>query len=1711
MPTLTIQKFNRLIKSVNSEIEGTKSQLSKLLDSNGKLTEREATSFNDQIAALEVKLTQGAKPYEESDPLPNGLDEDQLFENVNNAKASLFELKLLVPEGTKIPAVDVPVVPPTSSSTVPIRPLRLEQFTGEFSDWHHFDARFKAVIDEHATFKPSQKLQYLIDSLSSGPKNLIAHLPLNDASYPIARKILNDRYNNPRRQISHRCQQLITLTEVKDLKPQSLRSFMDDFNVHFNALKLTLPEDVSVTDAFFTSFILNKLSAALKLKFEESLSDSVEFPKLDDLTTFLTRLAVTHENTSTSPSCSLQSSALCRAKDREPRPTSLIATNNSTCPCCKEKYHNLILCKRFLSLSPQQRFSIVKSNNQCINCFRNHPTSTCTVLMRCKQCNLRHHTLLHFDNEPQSAEVPPIQFKGSNESLSSESHTALLSACSSKTTVLLATALIRVQTSDNNYRIIRAVLDSASHVSFITTRVLQNLSCSRSKDSILDVSGIGNTVSRTKGSCLLDLTTVAGDVLLPQCNFHILPCISPHLPRVSVCQSMFKLTKKCTLADPSCLNPSPVDALLGADITAALITGQPMSLGAGLPFVFETKLGHVLMGKAPAAEDSGAVSLLTCLTASTNESLSEQLQQFWRIEEPPEWKAPPCEDDLQTEEHFKTSFSRSPAGRYIVRLPFRKDKEISFGDTYTVALRRFQSLERKFNHQPEFRKKYIDFMQEYVQLGHMQPVEDMSQIKYFIPHHGIFKAHGDTSKLRVVFDASCRATDAVSLNDVLMCGERLQSLIPNVITLFRQYPYVFTCDIKQMYRMIEVHPDDQCYQGILWREDPSKPVQAFKLCTVTYGVSAAPFLALRCIKQLVEDHGILYPNASKVLSSNIYVDDIITGAYSLAQAQHLKDELVQLLQMGCFDLRKWSSNTPQLLETIEPAHREPLKTTKDESQQIISVLGILWNPITDTFILRTPEAKTLKVITKRNVLSHIATFYDPCGWITPITLRCKIFMQRLWLQPMSWDEALPKPLLEEFSSLVQSSAIDINYIPRPFPNWNKSLQLHGFCDASEKGYAAVLYLRCEDRTGTQTALVWSRSKVAPLRTICLPRLELLGAHLLANLTANLKQALSELPITSIHLWTDSTIVLAWIATPPYKLKTFVANRVAQILEVSTPAWWRHVPTHLNPADPASRGLDPNAVADHPLWWTGPQFLLEPEALWPCSNNPVEHSDAQLELRPTHVSLITNQETSSLFSNVSSWSKLLVLAANIIKFVNLISKRTRITVTPEHLICRYIQLVCFASELQTLADNKPCVKQLQRLSPFLDKNGLIRVGGRLKNSTLDYSQRHPILIPKKHPLVSILVRYFHVSHLHAGVKLTQAAISHKFWIVSARQTIRTEIFKCIPCFKASAKPEPQLMGNLPPPRVTPSPPFFHTGMDFAGPFHVKPYSLRRAPTVKVYLTVFICFATKAIHLELAKDLSSQAFIEVLQRFMSRRGLPGHLYSDCGTNFVGAERILTKLLKDFFQDETNQNIITNFTSQKGIKFHFNPPASPEQGGLWERAVRSTKQHLTRVLGTHVPTYEQLLTLIIRIEAVLNSRPLTALSSDPNDLEALTPGHFLIGRPLVQVPEQALHDIPDNRLKAFNWHQAMLQRFWRRWRSEYLTMLLPKSKWITSKPNIAVNDLVLINEPNAPPLEWPLGRVIKLFPGNDGVVRVVEIKTARNTLVRPVNKLCRLPCET
>ncbi|XP_067205357.1 uncharacterized protein [Linepithema humile] len=927
-----------------------------------------------------------------------------------------------------------------------------------------------------------------------------------------------------------------------------------------------------------------------------------------------------------------------------------------------------------------------------------------------------------------------------------------------------------------------------------------------------------------------------------------------------------------------------------------------------------------------------------------------------------------------------------------------------------------------------------------------------------------------------------------------------------------------------MYRQVLINEAQIPLQRILWRDQQTEDIKTYELLTLTYGT--ASFLATKVIHQLADLEENRYPVGAKIARRDFYVDDLITGTNSIGETLTIRDQITSLLKSGGFTLRKWTSNNEELLSGVTESSigNAMLELDKDGTSK---TLGVKWNPSKDVLQYTIGmQASELNLCTKRSILSNVAQIFDPLGLLGLVIVTAKIMIQRLWKLQVGWDESLPSDIYTEWMDyVVKIQKLNEFEVQRRVFHYGNDVQfeLHGFCDASERAYGACIYVRSIDSLGTiQTHLLCAKSRVAPVRTISIPRLELCGAQLLTQLMDKVKHAV-ELDLNKCCYWTDSSIVLHWIKTTNKRLPVFVAHRVGEIQELSEVGSWDHVGTKENPADLISRGASPKELIDSQLWWSGPSWLQKNIVIQHQANVMDTEENQLLENNKLTLTSIPTQMVINPFDKFSNFNKLVRVAATCIRFALICKRKHNFKVSDPlsvdeleyamRCLIKREQQMSFYQELNALRNGIEISHKsnLKAMNPFIDENGILRVGGRLKNSELQPEAKHPILLPHHSRLTKLIIQQEHKRILHAGVEATLAAVRLLYWPIRARSIIKRLLRQCVTCFKMRSRLSEQIMGDLPSQRVKITRPFNATGIDFCGPIYIREGKRKNSKHIKAYVAVFVCMTTKAAHLEVVSDLTTDAFLNSFKRFIGRRGKPSDVFSDNGTNFVGANHELEDLRKLFIQEEHQRKIIDT-TSSEGIKWHFIPPRAPHFGGLWEAIVKSFKNHFYKVASEAALTFEEASTLVIQIEAILNSRPLSALSSDRNDLNYLSPGHFLVGSSLISYPEPNITQIKINRLSRWQRLEQIRQHFWKRWSLEYLSQLQRRTKWHANRgEQLEVGQLVLCREEGLPPLNWTLDRVQEICPGDDHIVRTAIIKTAKGSFKRPAVKLSILPVES
>lgn len=1594
--------------------------------------------------------------------------------------------------------------------------IKLPVFNGDYEQWLEFKQKFVSTIDSNQYLNDGQKYNFLTAALDGYAKRSIAGCE-ESQDYARAWQMLCDKFDRKRFLVDIHIKSIFNLNPINKATFLQFRSMLDEISKHLVCLEGMKLSKESLWDMAIINIIYSKLDSITQNKWKEFYT-STNLPTLSQFLEFLKeRQDILQSQEEPSSAIHKNSNSFTCKKGIQSRSQINLSLNQIMCNYCK-KGHTIYNCQEFLKLPIDERWKKVKSLKLCSNCLRiGHSKETCSI-GSCRKCRNRHNTLLHndkqFSNESKGENISvSSHFTQSDSSQSDNAHTSqafLVTNNIPNVSVLLSTVTFKVKDKNGKLQLCRALLDSGAQSNLVSQEFVDKLGLPLTPTS-LSLIGINQCVSNLTNKINMTIFSNVSSYQFKLCCY-VTPVIASTIPSDKINISSISIPPNICLSDPEFYICKDIDMIIGSALFWDLLLEGNIKLGKNAPTLQNTKLGWIVAGSTVITQDISLCNFSQII------DLDSQLKTFWELNEI-DLSTDRTNDDVQCEELFDKHTIRDKNGQFIVKLPLKYSPNL-LGDSKKIAVDRFLALEKKFRTNVSFYQLYKNFIHEYIVLGHMTKVKiNNIEPNYYLPHHGIYKESSLTTKLRVVFDGSSSSNSGWSLNDLQYTGPKVQNNIFDLLLRFRFYKYVVSADVSKMYRQILMHEDHKPLQQIIWRDSPSDELSVYQLNTVTYGTTSAPYLAIRCINQLALDNKEKYPLACQTILSDFYVDDLLTGSNNLEELQARCKDISTILKSANFLLRKWVTNDIQVLKNIPSCHipNEILSFGEEES---CKTLGVQYLSKKDILTYKIASIQLNNDITKRQILSIIAQIYDPLGLLAPVIIISKIIIQKLWSLKLSWDENVPFDLFAQWTQFYsQLSKLNQLEVPRHLLANNHSLlDIHCFCDASQQAYATCVYFRSVDAYGNyQSRLMCSKSKVSPVKCLTIPRLELCAALLGAQLV---EQIMKTMPLSvPFYYWTDSQIVLCWLKKDPNQLQQFVSNRVMRIQQLTNIGYWHYVNTKENPADVASRGILPENLLKCSLWWNGPAFLTGSIEDLLGTNHILDI--AVPELKKTHTNLSnTIREPFNLFSKFSNLKTLKHVTSYCFRFANnahkSINDRIYGPLTIQEVNHAYIQLLklsqleSFSTEISLLKSKKslPFKNKLTSLSPFIDKDDLLRVGGRLRLTSLDFNSKHPILLSANHILTRLIFQYKHKILLHPGPQLLLSSIRQFYWPLRGRNLARKTTKDCLTCFKFNPRFATYPMASLPENRIKPSLPFQCTGLDFAGPFPLKDKLGRGSKLLKGYVCVFVCFCTKAVHFELVSNLTTECFLSCLKRFTSRRGVPTDIFSDNGTTFVGAKNEMN----DFGLFLTNNNhSVNNFAITHNIQWHFIPPYSPNFGGLWEAAVKSFKYHLKRALLDKKLIYEELNSLLIQIEGILNSRPLFAHSNDPNDLTPLTPSHFLIGRSIISIPEPDLTNTPTGRMSRLETIQQMYQQFWNRFKNEYLSQLHQQYKWKEQPTLLKVGTLVLVRKEQQPPCKWPLGRISNIYKGKDGVSRVAQVKTVNKTLVRSVRHLCPLPMET
>ena len=1263
------------------------------------------------------------------------------------------------------------------------------------------------------------------------------------------------------------------------------------------------------------------------------------------------------------------------------------------------------------------------------------------------------------------------------------------SANTSRSTVL-QTARVRVK-SPGGWIVATLLYDSGCDRSYIGSSLVRTCMPREIGKEWLSYSSFGGQHSSKPRLCSvynMELQDVTGSSLV--ISFAEVPVICPPLTRKSVSMEVLNCFQHLQLADDYGNNTTlHIELVIGNDVywhflgTSGIVQHEGL---AALPSPF----GYVLSGSWNSSSGCQQGLQLLC----TQVPCEADLSKFWNLESigimPKESVQGTLDRDPVLMDFNQNLQYSDPLQRYQVALPFKPDaSREDLVNNVGIATKRLSSLHRKLDSDPKLHDEYYGVLLDYYHQGMVEfvPEDEIHQPYgvFYMPHRPVIR-EGSSTKIRPVFDCSAKSYNGKSLNDLLCTGPSLNPDLVAVMLRFRRWPIPLSGDVTKAFLQIYVRPLDKDAHRFLIKIN--NVIYHMRFTRVPFGNTSSPFL----LNAVVKFHLSRFPQSDlmKELGEDIYVDNYLGGADSEEEAIRKYEEASAILASAGLQLSKWSTSSKSVSNHFG-------KSDIDDHSEM--VLGINWVALSDVFYFEGLNLSYSFCSTKRSVLSVLSRLYDPMGIISPFILIAKILFQNIWRQGFDWDQQLTEELAGKFQNWLEDSKclVDLKFSRAFFPNipWSfivNHVEIHAFGDASESGYGAVVYLRILFEGKYHVSLCAARSRVAPLKKVSLPRLELLSALVCARLTDFVHTSL-KLGNVKKFCYSDSEISLFWIKGDPLRFKTFIANRVSEIQGLVPPSNWQHCPGRYNPADIASRGLMASELKSCDTWFKGPAWL----SIYAQIPYSEEVPPIPLELQLNCFTVFNFPKVFN-FERFSNMNKVIDHVSFVLRFINNCrSKNSRLvgpltSVEREQgrlTIWRNVQRENYGLEIANLEVGKPIPREssLSKLNPFLCEQGLLRKGSRLNNADLQYDTKYPIIVPSGH-VAKLLIRFQHHFMNHSGVPSVITALQNKFWIIKAKVNAKTIIKDCVPCQRQDSRACNEVAAPLPSDRVRKGPPFSVVGVDYAGPLYCS-----ELPSKKLYILLFVCGITRAIHIELTESLKTHEFLLCFRRFTARRGVPQKVYSDNARTFTSAANKLSE--------------------HYGIHvpaWQFIAPRAPFWGGWWERLVRSVKSALRKSLGTHTLTKIELETVLCEVEQSVNSRPLTPVSEYPGEPGPLTPAHFLMEQPLgIQLQEDLVRPLSAVELaEKHSARQLCLLKFWKIWKEQYITNLPPVVRSHKKGGSVVVGDIVLIrDEPLVSRLQWPLAKVVQVYPGGDGKVRRVDVRTAKGVVCRPIQRLHKL----
>ena len=1572
-----------------------------------------------------------ADANEESDKLAEK-EAEKAFEYADKASTCILEAQTWLQKKDRSDTG-----PSKAKPDVKLEKLTLPSFNGDILSFQAFWESFNSRVDSNPNLNAIDKFDYLRNCCQGKATDVLESFPRTAAGYDLALTTLKRRFGRLAPVINLRLTKLVELKPLDDhCNTSELRNMLDKMLVHVRSL-LSLGLHKKGGSEWIGPLLIARLPPRLRVRWEEACFGTPDHlggglcPDLEEFLEFFCKMVEIEEATqltSTKPKrhdsfSHERKPNLAKPLPRKPLLSSSFNTHvqAASCPVCGESDHTQVCrCPKFSNSSLETRRSFCRQFSLCFNCLgTGHGVSKCMSSSRCRDCRGKHHSLLH-GYKPSSRSLPAETPRDTHTETAT---CASLQSLPKETRVLLQSCSALAYPPHGKPFAIRVLFDSCSTTSFIreTTAQLLNLPTLSSVPLKINTFGCG-VVQNTFRVCQADIGPLDGG---PTASVDLIATDKLVHPIQGHCVDIqsyphLKNLKISETYDSD--EPLPVDVIIGADHYHLFVTGNRKVGKMNQPVAVDTILGWTLHGPFLSPRSNNSKPVIDFVNfCESSPGCSDNIERLWSLDgigipsnpEKP-WVQPRWDDE-----------------RIISALPW-KSEEPPVSNREAVKIRQEKIDSRLSSEQNQKRDQYFQELQE------LQIIESCSEdttVKtWYLPHHCIWK-----KKLRVVFDGSFGSP---SINDMLLTGPNLLLVIPISLISFRLYELPIVADIEKAFLQVGVEEADRNFLRFIVNGTE------FRFCRVPFGLTCSPAILNSSLQLLYDSFENKYPDTVLRLRTSTYVDDVLGSFPDEKTLCKFKEESTGLFKLAGMNLRGWTSS--------------PTK-----------VLGVQYNSDTDQMVLPLTEHQVFssRKCSRRELLSYSASLFDPLGLALPWTIQLRMLLQSTWKSGLSWDEDFPPEIKKVWLRLLAQAESEKELrFSRCLKFADAStFELHSFCDASQFGFATCTYLVSPN----SSVLIYSRGRVTPLKPpLTTPRAELMAALLSAR-AIKLLQEIPQFRALPIFFWSDSTCVLQWIRAKTLCPRVFVQKRVQEISSVE--GQWNYVPSADNPADLASRGVDAEALNRSSFWTNGPPWLSSPD-LWPRPPDSLSNL-VTVDTFATVASPLDDFEDfyAPLLSRCSSLLRFQRILAWIIRFTQ--SSRLRPCVQDKfvhshelqaafHTAILHEQEMYHPSELTDVRSGK----SVSRSSPLVplkpswdDTRGLLVTSPRTM-------EEPKIFLPRESRLTLLVIKQIHEQLAHAGPDRTLAKFQSLYWTPRARTLIKRVLKDCTVCKRFSPPRYAQNEGNLPDFRVNFSHPFQTTGVDHAGPLYLQSGE-------KVYVLLFTCACTRALHLELVSSLNTEETALAFRRFQARRGCPSQVFSDNAACF----KRLSPLVP---------------TSWK-----FIPERSPTWGGWWERMVQTVKRSLRKVVGRSTLHRTELLTVLLEIEGAVNERPLTYVSDAPGSFSPLRPADFLslkqpLGAPWVDSTSESLS-------KRWKHTQKVAADLVKRWYNEYLPTLRQWRYGSTAGIEPNIGDIALLSEGVKGKGSFTLVRILDLHPGKDGFVRVATVLLRG----RPTRRLIRM----